>query len=173
MAKKDQNQNRAGSEPKISSTPDELLTAALERGDDSLETGRYIVTFKENASDEAIKSLATQGVRFADARDYADQAVTFDNVGDAEALVFPEIGSAVISGAAYEARGLGALADGSTESPIETIEPDTSCSPRTTRPAICGASVARPRRLPRISAPLASRTSSPTRIRWSWAPRGG
>ena len=122
MAKK--NQSRGDSEAQISSTPDELLTAALERGDDSLETGRYIVTFKENASDEAIKSLGAQGVRFAAAGDYANGAVTFENVGDAEAVVFPEIGSAVISGAAYEARGLSALADGSAESPFETIEPE-------------------------------------------------
>ena len=124
MAKKDSSQNKGAGEPHISSSVDDLLAAALERGDDSLETGRYIVTFKENASDEAIKSLSTQGLRFADARDFTDQAVTFDNVGDADALVFPEIGSAVISGAAFEARGLSALTDGSTDSAIEAIEPE-------------------------------------------------
>jgi subtilisin len=124
MAKKEPNQNRGTSEARLSSSVDELLTAALERSDDSLETGRYIVTFKENASEEAIKSLSSQGLRFADARDYSDQAVNFENVGDAEALVFPEIGSAVISGAALEARGLSALTDGSSDSAIETIEPE-------------------------------------------------
>ena len=30
-----------------SSSVEELLLAALERGDDSFETGRYLVTFKE------------------------------------------------------------------------------------------------------------------------------
>jgi subtilisin family serine protease len=124
MAKKDVSQNKGASGPQISSSVDDLLAAALERGDDSLETGRYIVTFKENASDEAVKSLGAQGLRFADARDYTDQAVSFDNVGDAEALVFPEIGSAVISGGAVAARGLSALVDGSTDSAIEAIEPE-------------------------------------------------
>lgn len=124
MAKKDQNQGKGGNESQISSTPDELLRAALERGDDSLETGRYIVTFKENATDDAVRSLGDQGLRLASAGDFTGQAVSFDGLGDADALVFPEIGSAVISGAAYQARGLSAMADGSTDSPVETIEPE-------------------------------------------------
>jgi subtilisin len=124
MSKKEPDQNRDTSEARLSSSVDELLTAALERSDESLETGRYIVTFKENASEDAIKSLSSQGLRFADARDFTNQAVTFDNIGDAEALVFPEIGSAVISGAALEARGLSTLTDGSSDSAIETIEPE-------------------------------------------------
>jgi subtilisin family serine protease len=124
MAKKDPNQSKGTTEARLSSSVEELLASALERSDDSLETGRYIVTFKENAGDEAIKSLGAQGLRLADARDYADQNVTLETVGDAEALVFPEIGSAVISGAALETRGLSALADGTTESAIEAIEPE-------------------------------------------------
>src|SRR5262245_27441201 len=124
MPKKEANPSKGATEPHVSSSIDDLLAAALERGDDSLETGRYIVTFKENASDDAIKSLSDKGLRFADARDYTDQAVTFENVGDAEALVFPEIGAAVISGPAFEARELNALTDGSTDSAIEAIEPE-------------------------------------------------
>jgi len=124
MPKKEANPSKGTTEPHVSSSIDDLLAAALERGDDSLETGRYIVTFKENASDDAIKSLSDKGLRFADARDYTDQAVTFENVGDAEALVFPEIGAAVISGPAFEARELNALTDGSADSAIEAIEPE-------------------------------------------------
>jgi subtilisin len=123
MAKKDLNQPKGGGDARISSTVEELLAAALERSDDSLETGRYIVTFKENAGEEAVKSLGAQGLRLADARDFTDQAVTLDNVGDAESLVFPEIGAAVISGGALEARGLGILTD-NPESAIEAIEPE-------------------------------------------------
>jgi len=33
---------------------DEMLLAALERGDESLTTGRYLVTFKEGAVQEGI-----------------------------------------------------------------------------------------------------------------------
>ena len=124
MATNEPTQNGGSRQPQISSSIDELLDAALERSGDSLETGRYIVTFKEHAADEAIKSLRVQGIRFADAREFTDQAVTLDQAGDADALVFPEIGSAVISGGAVEARGLSALATGSIDSPIETIEPE-------------------------------------------------
>jgi hypothetical protein len=125
MAKKDPNQTpKSAAEPRLSATVDELLLSALERGDESLETGRYIVTFKENAAEEGTRALTAQGLRLADARDFTDQAVTLENVGDAEALVFPEIGAAVISGAAMEARNLTAMTDGSTDSAIETIEPE-------------------------------------------------
>jgi subtilisin family serine protease len=121
MPKKDPNQPKGAA---VSSSVEELMASALERGDESLETGRYIVTFKENAGDEAVKSLGAQGLRVADTRDFHDQAIMLDNVGDAEAVVFPEIGAAVISGAALEQRSLNALTDGSADSPIETIEPE-------------------------------------------------
>ena len=68
--------------------------------------------------------MGGQGLRFADARDYTDQAVTFDNVGDAEALVFPEIGSAVISGGRLRGAWVERAGRGSSDSPIETIEPE-------------------------------------------------
>ena len=53
---------------RTSSPVDELLLAALERGGDTLETGRYLVTFKEGAGEEGLKSLGVQGMRVADAR---------------------------------------------------------------------------------------------------------
>src|SRR5262245_28669320 len=124
MAKRDQNPSRGGAEHRVSANIDELLAAAHERGDESLETGRYIVTFKENAHDEAVRSLSAQGVRMASARDFADQAVSLEQLGDAELLVFPEIGAAVVGGAALEQRGLNAMADSASDSPIEAIEPE-------------------------------------------------
>ena len=52
------------------SSVDELLMAALERGGDTLETGRYLVTFKENSGEEGLSSLGSvHGMRVADARD--------------------------------------------------------------------------------------------------------
>ena len=89
MAKKKGKQSRRDGEHRVSASVDELLTAALRREDESLETGRYIVTYKENATKEAQRSLKSRGLRVADARDFKGQAVTLDAVGDADAVVFP------------------------------------------------------------------------------------
>ena len=124
MAKKESNSSSKGGEQRISASVEELLTAALEREDDSLETGRYIVTYKEGAIDEGVKSLREQGFKVADARDYTDQAVSFDATGDADTLVFPEIGAAVISGAGFEMRGMSVQMEIADDSPIEAIEPE-------------------------------------------------
>src|SRR5688572_11099290 len=84
---------------RTSSTIDEMLLAALERGDDTFQTGRFLVTFKEGAAETGIKSLrAKQGLRTADARDFTGQSVVMEDVGDADALVFPEIGVALLGG---------------------------------------------------------------------------
>jgi subtilisin len=122
MAKKDPN-SKNGGEQRLSAPVEELLAAALERGDDSLETGRYIVTFKEDALDSGVKSLREQGLRIADTRDFEEQAARLDAVGDADTLVFPEVGAAVISGGSFRERNLAAM-DVSDESPVETIEPE-------------------------------------------------
>jgi subtilisin family serine protease len=124
MAKRGANPPSSGGEQRVSASVDDLLTAALERGDDTMETGRYICTYKENAVEEGLKSLREQGLRVADARDYSDQAVALDSVGDAEALVFPEIGAAVIGGDAFQQRGMSLQAAIADDSPIETIEPE-------------------------------------------------
>jgi subtilisin len=124
VAKKGPGQRSGVTESRVSSSIDELLEAALERGGERLDTGRYIVTFKEHAGNAGIKSLSAHGLRVADAREYKDQAITLENAGDAEAVVFPEIGAAVTSGAVFESRGLSVLADGSSDSAIEAIEPE-------------------------------------------------
>src|SRR6185503_15092486 len=64
------------------------------------------------------------GMRVADARDFDDQAARLEAVGDAEAMVFPEIGAAVISGGAFRQRGMSAQAEIPQDSPIEAIEPE-------------------------------------------------
>src|SRR4051812_12545679 len=82
----------------VSTPVEELLLAAQERGDESLETGRYLITFKEGASGDGIRSLGTRGkgkgMRVANAHDFDDQAATFESLGDADVLAFPEIGVA-------------------------------------------------------------------------------
>jgi subtilisin family serine protease len=100
------------------------VRAALDRGDDTFETGRYLVTFKEGAAEEGMQSLGTQGMRVANARDYKDQAATLESVGDADAVVFPEIGVALLGGQPAQARGLTAFAEIAADSAIESIDPE-------------------------------------------------
>lgn len=109
---------------RASATVDELMLAALERGDDSFQTGRYLVTFKDGAAEEGIKSLQTQGMRLADARDFTDQAVTLEDVGEADTVTFPEIGVALVSGGAAMEHSMNAQSEIATDSPIESIDPE-------------------------------------------------
>jgi subtilisin len=109
---------------RASSSVDDLLLAALQRGDDSLETGRYLVTFKESAAEEGVQTFGARGMRVADARDFTDQAATLEDVGDADAVVFPEIGVALVGADAAQERSIHANAEIATDSPIEAMEPE-------------------------------------------------
>ena len=111
-------------EMRVSATTEELLLAALERGDESFETGRYVITFREGMAEEGLKSLDAQGLRVADARDFMDQAVTPEDVGNAEALVFSEIGSALVGGSALQEYRMSVEGKTLAEGPVETIEPE-------------------------------------------------
>jgi subtilisin family serine protease len=109
---------------RTSSPIDEMLLAALERGGDSLETGRLLCTFKEGAAAEGLQALGAQGMRVADARDFNGQAVAMEDVGDADAVVLPEVGVALVSGGAAQERGMSVNAEIASDSPIEAIEPE-------------------------------------------------
>lgn len=61
---------------------------ALARGEEILKTGRYIMTFRENSVDYEKKSLDTKSFNIKDARNFKNQAVALQDVGNAEALVF-------------------------------------------------------------------------------------
>jgi subtilisin family serine protease len=63
-------------------------------------------------------------MRVADTRDFAGQAARLEALGDAEAVVFPEIGSALIAGPAFASRSMATAADADPDSPIEVIEPE-------------------------------------------------
>ena len=110
----------------LSASADELLLRAAERGDDSLHTGRFIVTFKEGATDDEMQTLGRLAgdLRVANARDFSEEAVSLEDVADADALVFPEIGAALVSGTAAEARGVSAFAEVDSDSAIESIDPE-------------------------------------------------
>lgn len=125
MAKKTSNQT--GSQDaamSAGSNVEDLLLAAQARGDESGQTGRHLVTFKQDAVEEGIQALKGQKLRTADARDFENQAMALEDVGDAEAVVFPELGVALVGGDAFAARGMSAQAEIPSDSAIEAIEPE-------------------------------------------------
>lgn len=103
---------------------EELLLAAQERGGDSLETGRYLVTFKEGAVTEGVQALKERGIRSADARDFKGQAFSIQDVAGADGLVLPEIGVAVVSGASFAAQSMSIHEEIASDSPLQIIEPE-------------------------------------------------
>jgi len=116
---------RPATDAGTASSVDDLLLAAQARGDDSMQTGRYLVTFKEGALEQGLQDLQARGLRSADARDFSDQAVAMDALGDADALVLPEVGVALISGSAAASRSLGVHSVLDDDGAIEAIEPET------------------------------------------------
>jgi subtilisin len=114
----------------ISADADSLLMAALARGGDTSKTGRFLVTFKEGAADAAVKSLERKsGLRMAHARDFDNQAVVLEALGDADAIVLPDIHVALISGAAAAEHSLAARSLATDESiaaddPFQSIDPE-------------------------------------------------
>lgn len=128
MATKKRSTTRASATstaPSVSSSIDELLSAAQERSDESFETGRYLISYREGAADTGVKSLKAHGMRVADARDFGDQAVAMEAAEGADALLFPEIGVALVGGGALEAHGMSAMGEVTADDdPIEIIEPE-------------------------------------------------
>ena len=124
MAKRRIAKARNGAAQSVSASSDDLLLSILEQGGDGTKTGRFLMTFKEGATAAGLKSLkARSGMRVADARDFTNQAVNFQEVGDAEAVVFPEIGVALVGGGAAAARSLSADAL-DEDSPTHSIDPE-------------------------------------------------
>ena len=107
----------------VAATADELLLATLASGGDPAKTGRFLVTFKEGAANAAMKFLKRRlGLRMASARDFTGQAVDFSAAGDADGLVLPEIGVALVTGQAMSSRGLSAMADDA--GPVQSVDPE-------------------------------------------------
>jgi len=108
----------------VSCGTEKLLLDALERGGSCLETGRFLISYRDGQVEAGIQALKAQNFRVADARDFTDQAVSLEDAGDAEAMVFPEIGVALIGGDAIEQHGMSVLDTLAADSPIEIIEPE-------------------------------------------------
>jgi subtilisin len=110
---------------RVSSSVDELLLAALDRGDDSFQTGRYLVTLREGTGKEGLALLGLRpGMHIADARDFSGQAVTLDQVGDADALFLPEINIALIGGNVTQEHSLNIQSRPKANDPIVSVDPE-------------------------------------------------
>jgi hypothetical protein len=60
----------------------------------------------------------------ADARDFDGQAISLESVGDADAVMFPEIGVALVGGEAAQARSMSEAVEIASDSPVESIDPE-------------------------------------------------
>lgn len=103
---------------------DELLLAALERGDESFQTGRYLITFKEGAVKEGVQALSARGLRSADAREFSGQLFSAEDVAGADSVVLPEIGVALVASAPFAAQGMSVQEEIAADSPIQSIDPE-------------------------------------------------
>lgn len=124
MAKKTRKRAQAATAGSTSSSVDDLLLAALERGDESFETGRYLVTFKEGATKEGAQALSARGLRSADARDFASQSFSIQDVAGADSVMLPEIGVALVAAAPFAAQGMSVQEEIASDSPIQSIDPE-------------------------------------------------
>ena len=126
MAKRRAPKANAGTKSSgVGATADELLLAALESGSDPAKTGRFLVTFKKNAANAAMKSLKRRlGLRIASARDFTGQVVDFSALGSADGVVFPEIGVALIAGQSMSLRELSARAIPDGTGPVQSVDPE-------------------------------------------------
>jgi hypothetical protein len=109
----------------VSTSTDDLLLAALELGGDAAKTGRFLVTFKEGATSAGVKALqAKKGMRVAAASDFEGKAVDLAQTGDADAVVFEEIGVALVGSSAATTRGLSTAEFMAEDSPTHSVDPE-------------------------------------------------
>lgn len=109
----------------VSTTADELLLSAIQTGGDLTKTGRFLITFKEGATAAGVKHLkSVSGLRTASAADFKDAAVALEETGDADALVLPAIGVAVVGGEAAVARGMTGMMALEADSPMHSVDPE-------------------------------------------------
>ncbi|HET6851962.1 MAG TPA: S8 family serine peptidase [Pyrinomonadaceae bacterium] len=128
MATRKKGRTRAASTPttsaQLSTNPEDLLLAAMQSGDPS-KTGRFLVTFKEDATEAGVEHLeSVSGMRMASARDFTNQEAVVEATGDADAVVFPEIGVALVSSEAAVSRGMTAEASIAEDSPVQSVDPE-------------------------------------------------
>ena len=73
---------------------------------------------------EGVQALSARGLRSADARDFAGQAVSAADIAGADSVVLPEIGVAIVAAAPAAARGMSVQAEIAADSAIASIDPE-------------------------------------------------
>ena len=63
--------------PAASNGIEAMLLAAQTHGGDDLQSGRYLVTYKEGAQEAGMKAIKVQSLRTADARDFTSRLSTW------------------------------------------------------------------------------------------------
>ena len=92
--------------------------------DQGIPTGRYIVVFKDDATDAAVNLFqSTYSLPTVNAAAFEGQAIAFEDLGLTEVLILPQVGAALISAEAYQAISSSpSVADDSN--PVAIIEPE-------------------------------------------------
>jgi subtilisin len=125
MARRSTPKSDAAAQQSITATADDLLLAILNQGGDTTKTGRFLMTFKEGGAAAGMKSLQSKrGLRVANARDFKNQAVNLADAGDAHAMVFPEIGVALVGGAAAVEHGITTAEFVAADSATQSVDPE-------------------------------------------------
>ena len=125
MARRSTPKSEAAAQQSITASADDLLLAILEQGGDTTKTGRFLMTFKEGGAAAGMKSLQSKrGLRVANARDFKNQAVSLADAGDAHAMVFPEIGVALVGGAAAVEHGITTADFVAADSATQSVDPE-------------------------------------------------
>jgi subtilisin family serine protease len=125
MARRSTPKSDAAAQQSITASADDLLLSILEQGGDTTKTGRFLMTFKEGGAAAGMKSLQSKrGLRVANARDFKNQAVSLADAGDAHAMVFPEIGVALVGGAAAVEHGITTAEFVAADSATQSVDPE-------------------------------------------------
>jgi len=114
----------------LTATVDEMLENGVATAS-GMYIGRQIVTFKPGADAATAQNfIPDPTMRVASTADFADHVVDFGALGDAAALVFPELNVAVVAApAAADPAFVQAAAAPDVDSPILAIEPETFVFP--------------------------------------------
>lgn len=112
----------AGASPSIAAGVEELLLAALERGGNQLQTGRFLITFRDESA--LLKVLDAHKIRVTSASKAGNQTLGLQALGDAEVVIFPEIGVAVVGGDTLDAHKLNPQTGVLADDPNLVVEPE-------------------------------------------------
>jgi subtilisin family serine protease len=122
--------------PKLPTAVERMLSTTQSEDDTAPTlTGRYIITFRDGASDEGRRRLEAAGFIVASADDADEGVLREEDATGADVLIFPRLDMALLSGEPEQYERVRAVdADNDPNSPILTIAPETVVSGATNWP---------------------------------------